>query len=211
MSEAITSLFVTEKNRLHSTSPWWILVECPISSTQSIRVVHGPSNFTWNGNVYYAAALAVSSNKSNSEGSLESINLTVSNISGEFRSLIELGNLDDKTVTIRRVHASSGASDVLEYVFQIQNIQMDDETISFVLSHANLLNKPFPANRYFRATCGWVYKSLECGYTGAITECDKTLNGSNGCKVHGIDETYHGCRRKHPERFGGFPSLPEIR
>lgn len=211
MAEAITSLFVLEKNKVYNQERWLVLVECPISATQAIRIVHDEANFTWNGKTYYAAGMAVTPNRSNSEGTLESITLTVSNLSGELRSMIEAGNLDGKTVQIRRVHAFSQATDVIQYRFQISTIQMTWDTISFVLAHTNLLNKPMPPNRFLRDICGWAYKSPECGYKGTLPTCDKSLGGANGCRLHGQDEFYSQMPVLHPKRYGGFPGVPDSR
>lgn len=223
MAEPITSLFVTEKNKVHGSNQWLVLVECEIGipivggvigigePSQAVRVVHSDANFVWNGTTYTATAMSISPNRSNSEGTLESITLTVSNITPSLRSLIEDGNFDGKTCKIRRVNALSGALDVIEYRFQVTSITITWESISFVLAHTNLLNKPYPLNRYLRSICGWQYKSPECGYKGALPTCDKTLGGPDGCRVHGQDEFYNSMPVHHPKNYGGFPGVPESR
>ena len=37
------------------------------------------------------------------------------------------------------------------------------------------------------SNCWKIYKSAACSYTGSISDCDKTLEGGNGCKTHFSD------------------------
>lgn len=48
-------------------------------------------------------------------------------------------------------------------------------------------------SRPYSARCALIFKSFECGYTGALTTCDKQLNSQDGCA---------GRNQKH--RFAGF-------
>jgi len=56
----------------------------------------------------------------------------------------------------------------------------------------------FPKFLYRANFCMYVshYKSIWCGYTGALTNCDGTYNGANGCQVH-----------NNAGRFGAFPGI----
>lgn len=51
----------------------------------------------------------------------------------------------------------------------------------------------------YGAACELAYKGPECGYTGGLPTCDKTLRGANGCQIHG-----------NSHRFPGAPSEPDV-
>jgi lambda family phage minor tail protein L len=53
-----------------------------------------------------------------------------------------------------------------------------------------------PKRQCIANICQWVYKSAECGYTGGLATCDKTLDA---CKAH------FGATAELP--FGSFPGI----
>jgi lambda family phage minor tail protein L len=53
-----------------------------------------------------------------------------------------------------------------------------------------------PKRQCIANICQWVYKSAECGYTGGLPTCDKTLDA---CKAH------FGATAELP--FGSFPGI----
>jgi lambda family phage minor tail protein L len=53
-----------------------------------------------------------------------------------------------------------------------------------------------PKRQCIANICQWVYKSAECGYTGGLPTCDKTLDA---CKAH------FGATAELP--FGSFPGV----
>jgi len=210
MAEPLTSLFVTEKNKLHSTTGWLFLLELVIDDSNSIRIVDDTAQFTWNSKLYYPVALQIGQNRASSDGSIESLDVAVSNISREVMDLVENLTLIDTKAWVRLVHRTSGTvTNVIEYKFNVLAIQATFTTLAIQLSHSDLLLRPFPANRFSRNRCRWVYKSGNCGYIGGLPTCDLTLDGPNGCRFHGDDETANALPKIHPNRFGGFPGIPQ--
>ena len=72
------------------------------------------------------------------------------------------------------------------------------EIVTFSLSAPNPLRQLFPKYLYRANFCMYVsqYKSIWCGYTGALNNCDGTYNGTNGCQVN-----------NNASRFGAFPGI----
>jgi len=72
------------------------------------------------------------------------------------------------------------------------------ELVTFSLSAPSPLRQLFPKYLYRANFCMYVshYKSIWCGYTGSLTNCDGTYNGANGCQVH-----------NNAGRFGAFPGI----
>jgi phage-related protein len=63
-----------------------------------------------------------------------------------------------------------------------------------------------PRRQIIANNCSFTFpptnKHPECPYAGALTTCDKTLDGQNGCKVH-FPEVSVSIEVSYP--FGGFP------
>jgi len=56
------------------------------------------------------------------------------------------------------------------------------------------LRRMLPAELYSRTRCRWRFRGPECGYTGAETECDRSLEAC--------------IARDNIIRYGGFPGIP---
>lgn len=72
------------------------------------------------------------------------------------------------------------------------------EIVTLSLSAPSPMRQLFPKFLYRADFCMWVsnYKGPQCGYTGALANCDGTYNGANGCLVH-----------DNATRFGAFPGI----
>lgn len=80
--------------------------------------------------------------------------------------------------------------------FKVVGAAVKGNVVTWTLGDDNPLASPFPRRRQLMDRCSWRYKSGNCGYVGAMSSCDLTLNGSNGCAAHDNDL-----------RFGGFPGI----
>jgi lambda family phage minor tail protein L len=71
------------------------------------------------------------------------------------------------------------------------------DVVEFELAAAfDLAGVRAPKRQCISSICQWVYKSAECGYTGALTTCDKTVDA---CKLH------FGATAELP--FGSYPGI----
>ena len=71
------------------------------------------------------------------------------------------------------------------------------DVIEFELASAfDLANVRAPKRQCISNICQWVYKSAECGYTGGLATCDKTVAA---CKLH------FGDTAELP--FGSYPGI----
>jgi len=218
MARALTAALVTEKNKLHSTTPFIWLFELVVSDTVMARITSYQTNVTFNGNLFYAFPCTIGPIESNSESRVDSLQLIVANISREIQGILDGTDgsgdgLTRKRVFARLVHSAHLADPASGLLFDYRIITATAtwETVTFTLGSYDLWGKESPKRRFVRAHCGWTYKSNDCGYVGDLATCDKTLSGPMGCKIHGDDEVAHSLPRLHPKRAGMFPGIPGSR
>lgn len=70
--------------------------------------------------------------------------------------------------------------------------------VSLSCSATSPMRALFPRFLYRASFCMWVsrYKGKQCGYAGALNNCDGTYSGPNGCVAH-----------SNATRFGAFPGI----
>lgn len=133
----------------------------------------------------------------NNQGSIDQVKVRLANVSRLIQSYLEQYDFRGKKVTIRMVWANqlSDPDAYIDDIFYIDNYTVDQNNVEFTLTGKfDVLGVDLPARRYTRNYCAWKFKSVECGYTGAETSCNKT---QQRCKQIG----------NYP-RFGAFPSVP---
>lgn len=215
----IPLVFFNEKNLLATGDRWiWLYeIEVPTSPETRYRFVRDMEQVTFRGNIYYPFPVSHSPIKEDIEGSLPTISLTVSNISREVMSTLEnYSGLIGQPVRIILTHElalSTGAA-VAEHDFKILGTTATDQAVSAKLGDISLYEVTVPATRMLKHYCRHQYRGSGCGYAvdpadaNYIATCDKTLDGPNGCSVHGTSESDAGVAVVHPDRFGGFPGIP---
>ncbi len=174
----------TEKNKLHSENAWLVLLDIEHTSESTvIRLVNNNENITWptaGGNEYTSSAFEMSSIKQDSEGSIPTVDLTVTDFGG---SLIEL--LDEynggigATVTIRIVISEylSNTSPEYEDKYEIIDVSVNSQyQINFRLGTPNPLKYRIPQDRYLKDHCRYKeFKGSLCGYAGIEATCDRSF------------------------------------
>ena len=136
----------------------------------------------------------------NTQGSVDSLKVMISNVSREIQAYLELYEFRNKKVDVMLVWANQ-LQDPNAYIkdtYYIDSISATEEAVSFALtSKFDLLDVTIPNRKYSRNYCSWKFKSTECGYAGAETLCNKT---------------FQRCQALNNRlRFGGFPSIPSRR
>ncbi len=199
-----------EKNLLESTGEWLELFEVTVNDLGDVlRLVHLNENVTFRGNVYYRAGLARSDLVEDSESRVPTLTVTIANATLEVQRQLDasdgLVGRRARHLLVHRNHLAGGEA-ALEMDYIVDDAEGTEQTASLVLSQINPQMEP-ALNRFVRNRCRWRYKGLECAYQGSLGTCDKTLLGTNGCKVHGDNEVAAGQPRLHPARFGGFPGI----
>ncbi len=187
---------IIEKNKIASTSPWIVLLEIKVSDTEILRICNNTEDITFQSNTYYAMPFDISATQSNAKGEIPTVTLQVSNVSRMLQPYIEQYaggvGMQVKLIVVNASYLSENYSE-LEMVFDILATEADANWVYFTLGTPNPLRRRFPQYRYIAEHCQWNFKSAECGYTGAATECKRTFEW---CRLLG-----------NTKKFGGYKGL----
>ena len=215
MAGDLTPTATANKNALTSAEPWYWLyeIEVPTDPATRYRWVNSPDNdFGENGQiefgvdgsgnplVYSPFPVTHGESKEDANADLDDVTLTIGNPSREVVAKLDAHDMVGQPVRILLVNRAdllSGIATRIDEYEILGGITVTARAITARIGRYSLLRRSFPGELAMRDHCGFLYRGDRCGYTGAITTCDKTLSGSNGCEAHS-NET----------RFGGHPSMP---
>lgn len=202
MRSLVASL-IAEKNALASPSAWLPLITVEVTASEILRLVPNPTDIVFDGLTYVAFGCEIGELTQDAKGGLHELSISVSNVTREISAYIETHELRGRRVRIQYVNSANlGDPDavVLDETYEIMSLHVKgSQFVTFTLGHDRISSHPFPAGRFLRDNCRWIYKSSECGYAGGLATCAKTLEGSNGCRAHA-----------NQSRFGGFPLLVSV-
>lgn len=214
---------LAEKNQLATLERfvWLYEINVPTDPPTLYRLVRAPASVDYRGRTYSPFPISHDVISRDNEGDLPETTLTVSNVSREIISTLELyDGLVGQQVKIILAHSLSLGNDaqpVGEESFYVIRSAADAKAATLVLGTTNLHDLKVPKTRMMRFHCRHQYRGAGCGYSldesnaNYIATCDKTLDGQNGCRVHGDSYVAAGLNAIHPERFGGFPGIPAKR
>jgi len=200
---SLVSALITEKNKLATTSAWKPLVKVEIQDSDTLRFTPNPTSITFDGETYEPRMVTIDQVQLDSRGGQASVRVTVGNVGREVSAYLEAVEMRGARVTIRYVNSANLADAtavVLEERYEILGIQVQGaKAVIFTLGREQIASTLLPSARFNRDYCRWIYKSVQCGYGGALASCDHILEGANGCRAHG-----------NMPSFGGFPLLTNI-
>lgn len=194
----IPANLIIEKNKITTTNPWIVLLDINLEGNM-IYLCNNNENITFQNRTYTAIPFTVEPTKQDSKGELPTVTLRISNVTHLLMDYMEqyAGGVG-ATVTLRVVNTGYLSENYaeLEMTFDVIKSEASSEWISLTLGAPSPLNKRFPLYRYLANHCRWQYRGLECGYSGSLPSCKKTLED---CRNHG-----------NSPRFGGFIGLNRI-
>lgn len=202
MGNHLSVATIIEKNRLHSNVAFVIGLEIDVIDplTQDLmevmRLVRNDEDLPYQGHTYVAANFDIEVRAA--AGETPAINLNAIDYSRAIQAKMqEFGGGVGFEVRVMVINTGNleQPPEAVE-TFKVIKASVKDYVVTFTLGAENPLTLRFPRRLQFRDRCGWRYRSNECGYTGALPTCDYTLQGDNGCAIHGMTAN-----------FGGFPGL----
>ena len=198
------------------SGPWFWLIRFQISPSEIVYITTNNESVEFDGNTYHPFPVSIGDITEYGDGSLPEVMVEVQDPERLLGPMLydNIG-FTDAPVELLKVHADHlTPEDVAEgYRYVVQATEPASETsYRFRLAEKPLLRTQSPRERILPGKCRFSYGGAQCGYdltrTGALPTCDLTLNGANGCVAHGDDEDAAGLTRRHPRRFGGFPTVP---
>lgn len=202
MPQPLSIANVIEANRVSSDVAFLIFIDVEIVDPATgvvvteLNFVRNTEDIILNGKPYQKSSFDISI--SQESGKQSEVTLTVTDYTQALQSFMEEyggGVGSNVTMSIQSAAELDAAPDLVEY-FQITGASASDYIQNFTLGAENALMLTFPRRRQTRDFCQWRYKGEGCGYVGALESCDLTLQGTNGCDVHG-----------NSLNFGGFPGM----
>lgn len=219
MAKTLPSGWATKKNRVSSTTGWIWLMELNVDGANAFRIAcNYDASVTFNGYTWTPYEVSISDQRDDADGRINEVDVSIANVGLLAMDYAELGNIFNNACKLILVHEESLADPTakLESRVRVQGISGDQMTATLTLGLESPMGLPFPLERFFRTRCRFLpeYGSAtsRCGYdktlSGALPTCDGTIDGSNGCRVHGQNESTYGRPIMHPANFGGFPGIP---
>lgn len=196
MPRDITDVFVEEKN-LEENKPI-VLYELNYEGSNWLYLAEYDEDVTFDGQVYTAFPISHESVSENVGGEVDSVRVKVANVNREIQVYIEQYDaFRGKSIIIKLVWANqlADADAYIQDEFFVDKVVSDENVTEFTLtSKFDVLDIDLPLRKYSRHFCSWVFKSVECGYSGAEVTCNLSLAR---CRV-----------LNNVLRFGSFPSIP---
>lgn len=198
---------------LNSSATWAELWTVQVTDSTARRITSNTESVTFDGYTFTPYPISRAEITRGSKGEITSVSIVVPCLTQIDYS--RLSDLRGRRAMLQQVNtaALSSSSNCYQYNFIIQSVVVRDFLATVVLGGTNLNTISVPAQRINRTRCRWLprYGEAECGYdttrSGALSSCDGTLDGANGCTAHGTDEVAAGRARLHPLRFGGEPDV----
>lgn len=200
--KSIPAALKTEKNKLATTSAWLTLIQVEINSSTTLYLVANPASIVFDSQTYSPFPCEVRPVGTDSRGGLPDVEVMISNVNLTMSAYLEANDVRGKRVRLLGVNSANLADPtavVFDEIYEIGDLTVTEQAVTFRLGHIRLLEQRFPSRRYLRDNCQWVYKGSECLYGGGLATCDKSLEGTNGCRVHA-----------NQTRIGGFPGIPAV-
>jgi len=191
----LSTAAIIEKNRVSTDGVWLQLAEIVVENQDVIRLVNNNENIEFLGQTYYMFAFELSSVKQNST-EIPETTLSVSNVTGAIQQVIEqYDGIIGAKVSIKIINTNVPDYIAAEENFVVTGTSADRENVVLKLGTDFLFTRRFPNTRVLKDYCPFKFKGPQCGYSGNLPSCNKTLSD---CRAHG-----------NSVRFGGEPTIPQ--
>lgn len=196
----IDSTFTQEKNKKENQPIFLYTIYDYDGEGSNLYFAGCDVDITYDGVLYTRFPITHEHIGENTKGEIDTVKVTVSNVSRLIQAYLEANDFRGRKVTIMQVWLNKldDPDASITDTYYVDSYVADQNNASFTLtSKFDVLDLELPARKYSRNYCGFKFKDIECGYSGSETECNKTLQR---------------CRELSNQlRFGGFPSVPSKR
>lgn len=189
-----------EAHRLSSEVPYLCLLDIDVVDPATGVVVitlhyaNNTEDVEFNGVTYTKGTFDISF--SSEGGKTSDVSLSVNDYTQALEGYMQAyGGGVSSRIAFYVINGATKAVEAVEF-FEITGASSAGYIQQFKLGAESVLSQVFPRRRQTKDFCQWRYKSVECGYTGALLACDLSLQGPNGCAAHG-----------NTLNFGGYPGI----
>lgn len=179
----LTVAVIEAKNAQSNAAPWLRLLDVEINDDLTKYYVRNTEPVVFNGITYEPCGFNIESIKSDTKGSLNEVQVTVSNITREVSAYVLENEMRGRRVVVTEVYqgALEIENTIRSEVYRINEISGDDKVVVFRLGHPPLLIQRFPNSRFWRNDCRFAYKiSRECGFVDGTIAGAGTVNWNAG-------------------------------
>lgn len=194
--KALTVALTEEKNKLAQTGAWVYLIT--VYLTDGARhFVPNNASILFDGILYEAFGCKVGDVRGDLQGGLAEVEVAIQNVSREMSAYVELNDLrgvEVRLITVNTNQLADPNSFIDNVVYEINEISVSDDLVTFQLGHDRLLRQRAPYGRILRDNCRWVYnmppgRSPECGYIDNRPGPRGSILSSSGFTITGTGGT----------------------
>lgn len=194
---SLPTTVVEQLNTMNQTDPWILLLDLYLGDAGGwVYVARNNEAIEFNGKTYYPVEFNITTATTTADGSIPTITLSIANETKILQGYVEeYEGLRGGSAVLRLIYAGnlSANTEALNLSFSILSVVADEHLIALNLGTANLLTRKVPTDIYLAHNCRFKFKSIECGYSGAGSTCNKT---------YGECQNYNNALR-----FGGYVGL----
>lgn len=204
MARHLSVASVIDKNKISSDVAWVILLDIFVTDpntrqvVETLRIARNNENVIFgedeNGDpvVYQAGNFDVEIEQQ--QNSAPNVSITARDQTRYIESRMESmagGVMSEVQMTVVNTMRLDRPPEMQER-FQVINASAKDFVVSFQLGSENPLGVQFPKHRQFQDRCAWRFKGYGCQYAGAVTTCDYSKDGPNGCAAKNNTLNFRG-------------------
>jgi phage-related protein len=222
MPDAFPAALIAAKNTLHQANGWRWIVDIDADGTNGYRITDADQPVTYSGDEYRPYPMRIDEIPADGDGTLPQVAMIFASVDDHIATRLNAGHVLDRRIRIRRVNLSDLTVAVTLGIWKSLDATLTYESATLIIGPYPVYDAPFPALKCLRGRCPKVYGGTDCGYNTALpnliaatypsfdpSSCDYGLSTGNGCEAHGANEAANGAAVRHPNRFGGFPSIPK--
>jgi phage-related protein len=221
MTKQLSDLMSAHSRQLAEEKPWVWLYEFGVPDGTRYRLTNYSRTIAFGTDSAGAAiefspySIVHGDIEESAEGDLPRMQVQVGNSTLEMMPLLDEWNgLEGQAVIVRLVNVDELENPAAQMRFdgEVSGVKFRQDRIAFEVSAQNLQRARFPTRRFVRAHCNYQYGGAKCGYdlsnAALLAAFPRCLKTEEACEDHGDAEVAAGLARQHPERWGGWISLP---
>jgi phage-related protein len=223
MAHEETDLSAIHLRQLRDEKPWiWLYeIEVPTEPPTRYRLTNYTQEVSFGTNsagepiIYKPCPIGHSDITQTLEGDLPQFQLQVGHAGREMAATLEAYiGLVDSPVRVYVVNSEDLASAAAAQTFEaeVTGCRVTNDKVTLAIGSKNLSEAIVPPLRFQRHHCGHEYGGTACAFdlsngtlAAGFPTCPKSYEA---CTDRGIAEVGQGYAKKHPQRFGGWRSIP---